>query len=249
MSDNTVVVSRPEPAVALITLNRPEKRNAMNLPTFEALDGRLTELERDPSVSAVILTGAGPVFSAGYDVREMSGLDEAGTMLDYQRREPWMWHLANLSKPLVAALNGPAYGGGAVMAMCADIRIGCPASSFRVTAVPYGGLNATWNLPLIVGWGRAKEWLLTGRVVSSEEALTAGLLNHLVDEREVLPRSIEMAAAIASNPSAASRALKTVVHENVGRRFIDAYAAENAMIHAQLKPGRTDELFRSFLNR
>jgi enoyl-CoA hydratase/carnithine racemase len=179
----------------------------------------------------------------------MSGLDEEGTLLDYQRREPWMWHLANLAKPVIAAVNGVAYGGGAVMAICADIRIGCPGSAFRVTAVPYGGLNATWNLPLIVGWGRAKEWLLTGRVVPATEALAAGLLNHLVEETEVVPRSVEMAAAIASNPPAASQALKSVMHENIGRRLVDAYAAENTTLHTRLPPGRTDELFKNFLNR
>src|SRR5262249_11114096 len=156
------LLERPADGVVLITLNRPEKRNALNLPTFQALDEALTDLEADDSVRAVVLTGAGTMFSAGYDVKEMESLTAQETLLDYQTREPWMFHLQDFRKPLIAAMNGGAYGGGSIFAICCDIRVGCEDSSFKITAVSYGGINGSWNLPLIVGWGRAKEWLMTG---------------------------------------------------------------------------------------
>ncbi|HRE00369.1 MAG TPA: enoyl-CoA hydratase/isomerase family protein [Ilumatobacteraceae bacterium] len=246
---DTILVERPQDGTALITLNRPEKLNALNISTFQRLDEVLTELEADDSVRVVVLTGTGKAFSAGYDVREMEGLDEAATLLDYQTREPWMFHLADLAKPVVAAVNGLAYGGGALLASCADIRIGCAGSRFKITAVPYGGINGSWNFPLIVGWGKTKEWLLTGRVIEPEEALASGLLNHIVPDDEVLPRALETAATIASYPPAAVQGLKSVLHANVGRSLADSYNGENTYLHTKIKFGRTSDLFSNFLNK
>jgi 2-(1,2-epoxy-1,2-dihydrophenyl)acetyl-CoA isomerase len=245
---STLLVTRPADGVALVTLNRPEVHNALSLAMHGEIDAALTELEADEDVRAVVLTGAGAkAFSAGYDVREMEAYDEDQMVLDYVRREPWMWHIASCRKPLVGAINGYAYGGGAVIAIATDIRIGCPRTVFRVTASAYGGVNASWSLPPIVGFAKAKEWLLTGRAVPADEALAAGLLNHLVEGERVLPVAVEVASLIAANPARATQAVKAQIHHNLGLAYEDAHRAESWMMSHELRPGRVSTLFSAFL--
>lgn len=243
-----VVVEKLDGKVALVTLNRPGKHNAINEPMHQAIAEALRQLELDDDVNAVVLTGAGDkAFSAGYDVREMEVLDEDQTMLSCIRREEWWWAIASFGKPLIAAVNGYALGGGGMLATCADIRVGCPEFHYRITAVPYYGVMASWNLPQIVGMGIAMEWLMTGRAVEADEALRTGLLNHVVPRDQVVPKAVEIASLIARNPAPASRALKRLVHANIGRSFADGFEAENAVMHGELKPKSTSELFAKFL--
>jgi enoyl-CoA hydratase/carnithine racemase len=245
---NALLVSRPAAGVAVVTLNRPEVHNALSLELHGEIDAVLTDLEADDDVRAIVLTGAGgKAFSAGYDVREMEGFDEDQMVLNYIRREPWMWHIASCRKPLVGAVNGYAYGGGAVIAIATDVRIGCPRTVFRVTASAYGGVNASWSLPPIVGFAKAKEWLLTGRAVPADEALAAGLLNQLVDQEQVLPAAVEVAALIAANPAPATQAVKAMIHHNLGLAYQDAHRAESWMMSHELRPGRVSTLFSAFL--
>src|SRR5262249_11905390 len=148
----------------------------------------------------IVVTGAGDrAFSAGYDVKEQADYDEDRMLLGYLAREPYMWHIASCRKPIVAAVNGIAWGGGAVVATGADIRVGCSKTSFQVTATAYGGVNASWSLPPIVGSAIAKDWLLTAREVKSAELLAAGWLNYLVDDDQLLPKALEVAGMIAKN--------------------------------------------------
>jgi 2-(1,2-epoxy-1,2-dihydrophenyl)acetyl-CoA isomerase len=249
VSSPCLLLTRPADGVALLTLNRPEVLNALSFELHAAVDQALTELEADDSVRAIVITGAGDrAFSAGNDVHEMEPLNEDEMLLGYLRREPWRWHSATCRKPLLAAVNGLAYGDGAVLAIAADIRIGCPRTVFRVTACAYGGVMATWCLPPIVGFGKAKEWLLTSRKVGADEALAAGLLSQLVDVDEVVPATVEVASLIAANPARATEAVKAMIHHNVGLGYEDAHHAESSMMSHQLRPGRVSTLFSAFLS-
>ena len=240
-------IEEPVEGVALITMSRPEVRNAMSMALHRQLGSALRQVEADGAVRAVVLTGADGVFSAGYDVVEMQDWDEDQLLLSYVERDAIMWQLAACTKPTVAAVAGYAYGGGAVTAMACDLRIGGPNTTFKVTAATYGGVNASWVLPLIAGMPRAKEWLLTGRAVGAAEALAGGLLNSLVEDGRVVEVAVTRAAEIAANPAPATQAIKALINEHVGRAYGDAQRAETQVMTTSLRPGRVRDLFAGFL--
>ena len=244
-------ITRPAAGVVLLTLNRPEVMNAIDMALFEALWSALDELERDDEARAVVLTGAGErAFSAGFDIHEMAGFDGAAMAAAFRRRDRLFWRIASHRKPIIAALNGVTYGAGALMAAAADVRIGCLATRFKVTASSYGAANATWSLPRIVGVPKAKEILLTGRVVEAEEALAIGLLNQLVRDRGAAEAAVEMAAAMAANPPEGVQAVKALVNAGAGRTLEAGYQAEYDWMleHMGPTPKAGAELFGGFLS-
>jgi enoyl-CoA hydratase/carnithine racemase len=211
------------------------------------LETAITDFERDPAVRAVIVTGAGDrAFSAGGDIHEMAALTPAEMDSRRDRRREWTWHLANLEKPTIAAVNGLAYGAGALLATALDLRVGCERTRFRFLAVK--GLNSTWTLPHLVGLARAKELLYTARVVDAEEALALGLLNRVVPSAELREAAIEMATLIADHPPANVRVIKRLLHEDIGRTWLDSYRAEDAAA-APAGSVKIDEVFSDFLSR
>ena len=131
-----------------------------------------------------------------HENRELS--DEDRERVTAQRTE-FTWHLATSIKPVIGAINGLCYGGGTVMATSMDFLLGCEKTSFRFLAVNYGQMNATWSLPTMVGWPKAKELLYSGREVFADEAYKIGLLNHLVPGENLLEKAVEVAAGIAKN--------------------------------------------------
>ena len=156
---------------AIITLNRPEKLNALSFPLMTELDDALSDYEADDGIKSVILTGAGErAFSAGADIHEMAGLSSEELAERSETRGRISWHIANYAKPLIGAINGLAYGGAALLSSSLDLRIGCEKTQFRFLAASYGRVNSTWSLPALVGVPKAKELLYTGRVVAAEEA-------------------------------------------------------------------------------
>ena len=185
--------------VGIIQLNRPEVLNALSQQLYSEIDAAVTELEDDDSVHAIIFTGSGErAFSAGADIHEMARNAESDDPPPPDpRRADFAWHIAACTKPTIGAMNGLAYGGGAVLASSMDIRVGCDRSRFRFLAAQYGRVNSTWSLPMQVGWPMAKELLLTARVVRAEESLRIGLLNHLVPAEELMDKAIELANLIA----------------------------------------------------
>ena len=243
-----LLLSRPAEGVAVLAFNRPEARNAIDTAAQAELDGALHALEADDGVRAVIVTGSGErAFCAGYDIREMQGFSEDQILLNYLERQQWVWYLANYPKPLIAAVNGLAHGGGAILAAAMDIRVGCSRSEFRFTAAAYNGVNNTWQLPQVVGVAKAKEFVMTARPVPAEEALQAGLLNHLVADSAVMDKALELARQIAANAPAAVRLSKQLIDAAAGRSIADRFAAENALMSGEMRPGRPGRLFDKFL--
>jgi len=243
----TLLLETPADGVAMVTLDRPQSRNALNLEMQGELDAVLRELATDDGVRAVVLTGAGDkAFSAGYDIHEMQTWSGDTLLLNQLRRESWLWNVATHPKPLIGAINGFAHGAGAIIATALDIRVGVGSAEFRFTAASYGGANNTWQLPQVVGWAKAKEFLMTARRINAQEALQAGLLNHVVSEAEVRGKAIEIASQIAAHPPEGVRWHKALLHSHLGRGYEERYRAENAVMNNELRPRPPAEVFAAF---
>jgi 2-(1,2-epoxy-1,2-dihydrophenyl)acetyl-CoA isomerase len=247
---NEFILTERSEAVAVITLNRPDKLNALNYPLVRELDDALAQYENDDDVKAVILTGAGGrAFSAGADIHEMAGLssEELATRAEVRGRATW--HIATFPKPLIGAINGLAYGGAALLSSTLDLRIGCERTAFRFLAASYGRVNSTWLLPLLVGLPKAKELLYTGRVVNAEEAERIGLLNQVVPATRLLETCVEIAQMIAKNDARMVQGIKRLLHEQIGMGWHERYDNEEQARATWLAAGHPREGFKEFLSR
>ncbi|MFC7545189.1 enoyl-CoA hydratase-related protein [Plantactinospora sp. GCM10030261] len=221
-------------AVVTLTLNRPQSMNSLDVALKEALRDALAELEQDRSCRAVVLAGAGTAFSAGQDLREhAAGLESAaGDPLETVRAHynPIAARLANLPKPVVAAVRGMAAGAGASLAFLADFRIGGPGTSFLMAFARVGlagDTGASWSLPRLVGHAKAVELLMLAEPVTADQAMRLGLLTRLVDDDEqVLPQAHELAARLAAGPTVAYGAIKRQLSVGDAGTLYEALAAE-----------------------
>ncbi|MBM3948910.1 MAG: enoyl-CoA hydratase/isomerase family protein [SAR202 cluster bacterium] len=250
MTYRTIIVDKAE-GVATLTLNRPEVLNAINDEMQRELDAALTDLEADDAVRAIIFTGGGDrAFCAGADIHEMARkAKEGGPQVEESKRIQYSWHIAACSKPTIGALNGLAYGGGAVMAASFDIRVGCETTSIRFLAASYGRVNSTWILPMQVGLPMAKELLFTARIVEAKEAFRIGLLNHLVSGSELLNKAQELAGRIAANDPRMVQGIKSLLMSHVGSRWEQMYRDEAEARAGRLAPTPVLEGFKDFLER
>lgn len=204
-----VLVERPAPGVTLLRFNRPDKRNAFNLALSNAVIDALDQLEADEAIRCVILTGAGRAFSAGADMTEALERIESGGRGDAMARA--VVRVGRFPKPVIAAVNGHAFGGGAALAIACDIRIASPAASFRFPGAMYGLVVGGSQLPRLVGPARAKELLFTARIVDAAEAERIGLVNRVVPAERLETECVELAALIASHSPDAIAWTKRVV--------------------------------------
>src|SRR5215813_1363772 len=236
--------------VALITLNRPEKLNALSFGLVRELDEELTRLEDDDAIKAVILTGAGDrAFSAGADIHEMAGLSSEELARRSDTRGRISWHIASYTKPLIGAINGLAYGGAALLSSSLDLRIGCEKTQFRFLAASYGRVNSTWSLPALVGMPKAKELLFTGRAVGVEEAERIGLLNQVVPSAKLIESAVEMGQMIAKNDARMVQGIKRLLHEGMGMDWQERYDLEDEARATWLTSGHPRDGFKDFLAR
>jgi enoyl-CoA hydratase/carnithine racemase len=208
--------------VALLRLTRPDKHNAFNQEMSQAVTEAFDALEADDDVRCVVITGTGAAFSAGADFNEaVAAIDERGRS---DGMGAAVVRIARFRKPLVACVNGFAYGGGAVLAVTCDIRIASEEAAFRFPGAAYGLVVGASQLPRIVGDAYAKELLFSGRVVKADEALRMGLVNRVVPHKRAEAATLELAQQIAANSAAALVATKDVV--NRSGISADAVAAE-----------------------
>lgn len=225
MSSETLILERPAPGVALVRLNRIDKHNAINARMSAELIECVDTLEADDEVRSIVLTGAGEKsFCAGADMAESVQRMASGERRDAAAEAAV--RLARVRKPVIAAVNGYAFGGGAVFAICCDMRICSEAAQFRFVGATYGLVVGASLLPRIVGAPVAKDLIFTARIVDAEEAARIGLANRVVTHAELERVSIETAAAIAENDPAAVVASKEVIdlatfRPEAARREID----------------------------
>ena len=250
MSYETLLLDKKD-GIGTITLNRPEVLNAMSSTLFQEMDSAVTDMETDDDIKAIIFTGSGNrAFTAGADIHEMTRNAENDTPPPADPRSPeYAWHIGECIKPTIGALNGLAYGGGAVLASSLDIRVGCEKSKFRFLAAAYGRVNSTWSLPMQVGWPKAKELLLTARTVEADEALQIGLLNHLVDSSQLMEKARELAGMIVENDSRMVQGIKQLLIQDVGASWRATYEKELEAQSDSLKPTPVLEGFKPFIDR
>ena len=206
-------------AVEVLTLNRPDKRNALNTPLREALIGALDALGKDPTVRAIVISGAGEkAFVAGADITEFAGRDVAEQAATMQGRRVYDV-VAAVECPVIAAINGVCLGGGLELALACDIRIASSGARFGQPEVNLGlipGGGATQRLPRVAGLGATLRLLLTGDLVDAAEALRLGLIEEITDPAECLPRAVALAERIALNSPVAVAAAKRVATAALG---------------------------------
>jgi enoyl-CoA hydratase len=201
--------------IAILTINRPKVLNALNAATLEELSLAVEDLAADSSIRVILLTGAGPkAFVAGADIGELAGLNEA-TGREYAiRGQQLSRRIEKLGKPVIACINGFALGGGCELAMACTLRIASDSARLGQPEVKLGviaGFGGTQRLPRLVGRGAAMKMLLTGAIVSANEALRIGLIDEVVAAEELVVRAEALAIEIASNaPIALQRTLIAV---------------------------------------
>jgi enoyl-CoA hydratase/carnithine racemase len=219
----------------LVTLDRPARLNAMTVQMFDEFEQLALDLRRDADLRAVIITGAGRAFCAGYDLDdadELAGLG-ARAMLARQEHGARALHaLREIPQPLIAAVNGAAAGGGFALALVACMRLASPTARFNAAMVRIGmsagDLGISWLLPWLIGPGRAAELMYTGRFTGAEEAERTGLVNRVVAAEELLDESVALAGEIAANSPFGVQLSKRALQANLdGLPFGRALELEN----------------------
>ena len=208
MSD--LLLERPEPGIAVLRLNRPQRLNALTDDAVAALSRQLDELDGDAELRVLILTGEGRGFCAGFDLTLAQDapltaqLGEAGAWT--VRQEAFaaiVTKLRALRAPVIAAVNGPANGAGLGIALACEIRLAAPEAAFNAAFVKVGmsscDIGVSWLLPRCVGMSRAFEIMLTGRMVGADEAAAIGLISRVVPADQLLPQALELARSIAAH--------------------------------------------------
>jgi enoyl-CoA hydratase/carnithine racemase len=233
-----------EGKVATITLDRPERKNALTFDSYAELRDTFRALVHVPAVKAVVLTGAGGNFCSGGDVHEIIGplvrMQEAGDMaglLAFTRMTgAVVAAMRRCPQPIVAAVDGVCAGAGALLALAADLRLGTPAArtAFLFVRVGLAGadMGACALLPRVIGAGRAAELLYTGRTMSAEEGERWGFFNRLVPADRLLPEAQVLAGALAAGPTFAQAMTKTCLHQEWAMdldRAIEAEAQAQAL--------------------
>ena len=220
--DEVLYVSRS--GTAWITINRPEARNALNRAVREGLLQALLRAEADDDVRAIVLTGTGDrAFCAGGDLREMASVGLAVPPPDFV---PQPGRTVDISKPIVAAVNGAALGGGFLLVQCADLVVAASHATFGITEVRVGR-GAPWAAPLssMIPPRVALELLLTGDPISATRAYEVGLVNRVVEPDELIAATQELVDRIIANPPLTVRAAKAMVYRSAELGRTDALAA------------------------
>ena len=225
----TIALEQPVDGVVVATLNRPDRLNAQTFQMFDDLAALPLLLRDEDDLRALIITGAGRAFCAGFDLDEVGRITELGVRQFLKFQELATGALAairGLPVPVIAAVNGPAAGGGMALALAADIRLASPGArinaAFVKIGLSVGELGTSWQLTRLVGPGRAAEIAYTGRPVGAEEAERIGLVNRVVPEESLLDEAIALAVAITRNSPGGVRMSKRALQANAE---VASYAA------------------------
>ena len=238
--------------VGLITINRPEVLNALNLQVLDELDAMLDKVEDNKDIFVLVITGAGRAFVAGADIGEMANFSASEAKTFSRHGNSIMLRLTRFPRPVIAAVNGYALGGGCELAMSCDIRIGSDKAKFGMPEVGLGitpGFGGTQRLARMVGMSTATELVLTGRTIDAQEALQIGLINHLYPADQLLDKALELAQIIASKPQVAVRQAKQAIRIGTQIDMSSAIAFESEAFGLCFSTEDQKDSMQAFLNK
>ncbi|MEN5303652.1 enoyl-CoA hydratase-related protein [Pseudomonas sp. TWI628] len=244
MTAPSSLITQVEAGVAWITLNRPEQRNALDIPTLKKLHATLEAYNVDPAVRVVVLTGTGRSFCAGADLAEWAEAEARGALETYgwtETAHALMHCLHNLDKPTIAAINGTAVGAGMDLSLCCDLRLAAQSARFKAgyTSMAYSpDAGASWHLPRLIGSEQAKRLLFLDELWGAERALAAGLVGEVVADDQLATATAELAARLAQGPTFAYAQAKRLMREGASRSLAEQLTAELA---AGLLCGRSED--------
>jgi len=240
-------------AVAVLTFNRPRVLNALNGQTLSELSAALNELKGDAGVRAVVLTGAGEkAFVAGADINELALLSPVEGKEHARRGQLIFDTIEHLGKPVIAAVNGFALGGGCELAMACTLRLAADTARFGQPEINLGlipGYGGSQRLPRLVGKGRALEILLTGDMVSAQRAYEIGLVNRVVAAADLMTEAKALAQVLASKAPIATRYILDLVHHGLDQPFGQAEYLETALFGTIASSEDMREGTRAFLEK
>jgi len=229
---DTIQSEVDEAGIGVLTLNRPNKRNAISIRMRREISHCLAEWGDSGQVGAAILTGAGSVFSAGFDLsefREPARFDDLLDSSSRYHRDVWRF-----PKPLIAAINGPAMGGGFDLAALCDLRICAPAASFGHPEIKFGAPPLVTPLRWIVGDGVARDLALTGRSIDPGEALRIGLIGRVVDSDRLMDEAFLIAKGILEAPPETLRFVKGYLAASGGKDFEESFRVEHDLAFREI---------------
>ncbi len=244
-------------AVATITLDRPERLNALTFEVYHELRSAFYAIDREPGVRAVIITGNGRAFCSGGDVEDIIGplLDrDYQGLLEFTRMTCDLIRAIRLCrKPVIAALNGTVAGAGALMATACDFRVADPSAkiAFLFTKVGLSGadMGSSWLLPRIVGLGRATELLMTGEFIDADHALRIGLYHKVTKPGQSLSEATELARSLARGPSLALAITKDALNREASMDLLGALEAEAQAQAGCMLHGNFREAHQAFVEK
>jgi len=245
-----VILEQPAEGIAVVKLNRPEVRNALNAAVRQQLADHFTTLGADETTRCIVITGGEKVFAAGADLRDMVDLTPVEMIARHSER---LWQpIASCPKPVIAAVNGYAFGGGCELAMLADIIIAGEGARFGQPEVRVGimpGAGGTQRLTRAIGKYRAMRMLLTGEPVSAREALAMALVSEVVADADVFATAMKVATTIASLPPLAIMQIKESVLAGQDVSLETAIALERKAFQLLFSTSDQKEGMRAFLEK
>jgi enoyl-CoA hydratase/carnithine racemase len=258
---NTITIDRPRPEVVVVTLARPDRLNAITFELVDELHAVLDDLDRDNTCRVVVLTGEGRGFCSGLDLKEITpssrsvGLTGTAAGLRSQAHiAALVPHLRAIPQPVIAAINGPAYGGGLALACGCDIRIAAESAQLCVQFIKVGlggcDIGISYTLPRLVGASRAHDLILTARVIDAAEAERIGLVSRVVPDGEALNAALEIADTLCGYSPFGLTITKEVMWANVDAPSIEtAIDLENRNQILATTTGDIDRAVTAFGNR
>jgi enoyl-CoA hydratase/carnithine racemase len=252
MAFDNVLIER-DGAAAIVTINRPTVLNALNTQTLDELRRAILELKQDEGVRVVILTGAGEKsFVAGADINELAVQTPAGGREHALAGQHVLDLIENLGKPVIAAINGYALGGGCELAMACTLRLAADTAKLGQPEIALGlipGYAGTQRLPRLVGKGKAMEMILTGATIAADEAQRIGLVNRVVPAADLMAEARKLAAQLAKNAPIAMRYIINAVNKGVEIPFAEACQYEATLFGLVASTGDMREGTAAFLEK
>lgn len=250
-SEDLVLVEKRDSAIAILTLNRPKALNALSDALVGEIVSKLQELDADDSIRATVLTGSGKAFAAGADIKEMGSRTSYAEVRTQAMLAHWSG-VSSIRKPIVAAVNGFALGGGCELAMSCDIIIASEKAKFGQPEIKLGtipGVGGTQRLIRAVGKSKAMEWTLTGDMISAVDAERAGLVSRVVAHDEVVSEAVKVAEKIASFSAPVVELAKECVDAAAETTLKEGLRLERGLFHATWGLEDRREGFAAFMEK